>query len=565
MGMPIRRVYSAGVFLTVLIFYSPSFAQDWHFEDVAETAGMQTTPSANPAWTGVSVVDFDNDGWEDIFLCRAGGPQQFFRNKGDGTFEDITNRSGITSVGENVMTALFFDYDGDGWLDLLAANRLTPGDSTLFRNKRDGSFEAVEGNAGITPTRQITSAAAGDYDLDGDVDVYTAVNQPAAGNGQLWRNNGDGTFTDAGVAAGIRFQEAGDEEFTPSFTDVNNDGWPDLLIVADHQMSQIYLNNGDGTFQNASTDVLTDEGGMGSAIGDYDNDGDLDWFVSSIWDPDQNPFRPWGVSSGNRLYRNNGDGTFEDATDEAGVREGFWGWGSIFCDFNNDGHLDLFHTNGFIDIQGPFFQTDPARMFVANGDHTFTERSEELGLDDRGLGNGVAVWDYDQDGDQDLFVANSTGASRLFRNNGGNQLGSVTVKTVSNLGNSFGLGAKVYLRTGDSVQMREIRGGSNFLSQNPHSAHFGMGSHESGDVEIVWPGGRRTMMLDVKPGERLVAAELPVNYDNEDLSFYQYYFQVRESLKGYVRANRLSQSDAARVQASAVKSFVQNRWPGVSQ
>jgi hypothetical protein len=217
-------------------------------------------------------------------------------------------------------------------------------------------------------------------------------------------------------------------------------------VTGDFRTSRIYRNNRNGTFTLANDfTVITDGNGMGGAIGDYDGDGDLDWFVSSIWDPNGVAEGNWDVT-GNRLYRNRGDGTFEDATDAAGVRVGYWGWGSTFQDFDNDGNLDLFHVNGFgrADIpQTAEFVADPSVLFVSNGDGTFTERGAELGVADTDEGRGVVAFDYDGDGDLDLFVHNSEGPGRLYRNDEGNAGNWLDVVLHGRAPNTEGIGARV--------------------------------------------------------------------------------------------------------------------------
>ena len=540
------------------------FAQEWRFTDVTEDAGMHFPPAnstyLSSPWTGAAVADIDNDGWLDLILVsQVPGLNNVFRNKGDGGFENVTEQSNLGFVEDRIKSPLFFDYDGDGHIDLFMD---VAGVASLYRNMGDMSFTNMTVSSGLNIPLTMFSAAGGDYDRDGDVDLYLAVNDSNKSESQLWRNNGDGSFTNVANQAGLVSSEDFDFtlEFSPSFADINNDGWPDLLVVSDFNNSQVYINNGDGSFRNATTEVITDEGGMGSAVGDYDNDGDLDWFVSSIWDPDQNPFKPWGVSSGNRLYKNKGDGVFEDATDEAGVRVGYWGWGSLFGDFNNDGYLDLFHTNGFIDPSGPFFLNDPVRFFLGSAEATFTEISESLGLTDTGVGNGVVRFDYDRDGDLDLFIANSIGPPKLYRNDGGNQLPAVTLKLLGAGTNTQAVGARLYLTTpNEMTQMREVICGNNFLSQNPTETHFGLGAATYGDLEIVWPNGARAKLYDVKAGERLVIPQLPLSYDTE-LAFFEYYAQISKTLKDRVDQGVIDEKLANRLRHSATKALIEHRY-----
>ena len=207
---------------------------------------------------------------------------------------------------------------------------------TLFRNLGDGTFEDATAASGINLTIDTFGASFGDYNLDGHIDLFTTHWHVDHGPTHLWKNNGDGTFVNVDREAGL--DKIGpllfDYTLSANFVDIDNDRWPDLLIAADFGSSRIFRNLQDGTFRDATNPVITDDNGMGAAIGDYDNDGDLDWFVSSIWENrDPGP-------TGNRLYRNTGTGTFEDATDQAAVRVGDWGWASSFADFDKDGHLD---------------------------------------------------------------------------------------------------------------------------------------------------------------------------------------------------------------------------------
>jgi hypothetical protein len=457
---------------------------------------------------GVAAGDYDADGWVDLYAVGGElGQTRLLRNRGDGTFEDRTVAAGVGLPGALTCGPTFADYDGDGWLDLLVGGHLgTP--LTLLRNRGDGTFEDVTAGSGLTSATSNFSSAFGDYDGDGDLDL--AVSHWASNESfgppveHLWRNEGNGGFVPATVAAGVDPFLAGrfgfTWTFTPSFADLTNDGRLDLLLASDFGTEQVYWNDGDGTFTDATTAVNSSENGMGSAVGDYDNDGDLDWFVTSILDADGTAEGNWGVT-GNRLYRNRGDGRLEDVTDAAGVRLGYWGWAACFADFNLDGHLDLFHVNGFdsdsaMSVQ---FHDDPSLFYVANGDGTFTDRSADVGLSDVGQGRGVVCFDYDRDGDVDIYVGNGEGqASRLYRNDAGVKGGYLAVALRGPGANTQAIGARVLVTTGMRRQMRELAAGGNFVSQNPPIAHFGLGEASSVErLEVEWPDGGLTTMTEV--------------------------------------------------------------------
>jgi len=478
-------------------------AQTWRFTEVTAQAGVLyptgygggiTTPPRMMAG-GVAAGDYDGDGRVDLYVIRGDiGPNLLLRNRGDGTFEEVGAAAGLALASGSGPT--FADFDGDGRLDLIVGG-IDNAVSVCFRNVGGGRFVEVPSAMGVaTAPSDVYSTAFGDYDRDGDLDLAT-THWGSFPHPRLWRNNG-GAFVEVSAAAGLAAGPAQIYSFTPNFADVNSDGWPDLLLSADFGTSQYYLNNRDGTFTRATTSVISDENGMGSAIGDYDNDGDLDWFVSSIWDPNGFAESGWGIT-GNRLYRNRGDGTFEDATDQAGVRRGYWGWGSTFADFNNDGYLDLFHVNGFVQQAAlSEFGADPARLFVSNGDGTFTQRAEELGIADTGQGRGVACFDYDQDGDLDIFITNTGQPTKLYRNDGGNALNFLDVKLRGIAPNTEAIGARIYLTVNGVTQMRELRAASNFVSQDPTGAHFGLGTATTVPlVRVVWPDGAVTNRSNV--------------------------------------------------------------------
>ncbi|MFN8644647.1 MAG: CRTAC1 family protein, partial [Candidatus Binatia bacterium] len=443
------------------------------------------------------------------------GPNLLFRNRGDGTFAEVGAAAGVALAGGRSAGPLFADLDGDHRLDLVVGGVEGTAPS-VFRNAGDGTFIDVTAASGIAlPTdRDTYSISAADYDRDGDLDLFLShwlssyFTIPDTSSYQLWRNDGSGTFTDVTLAAGIVPLGPSDNfnSFTANFADIDGDRWPDLLVTGDFFTSRIYRNNRAGGFVLATDFTVISEGNaMGAAVGDYDGDGDLDWFVSSIWDPNGIAEGNWDVS-GNRLYRNRGDGSFDDVTDAAGVREGYWGWASTFQDFDNDGDLDLFHVNGFGTTSIPEtaeFVADPSVFFVNDGDGTFVERGAELGVADTDEGRGVVAFDYDADGDLDLFVHNSEAPGRLYRNDGGNAGHWLDVALRGRAPNTEGVGAWVRVTADGRTQLRELRAGSNYASQDPVVAHVGLGGAPSASVEVLWPDGTRSVREDVPANQRL--------------------------------------------------------------
>ncbi len=241
-------------------------------------------------------------------------------------------------------------------------------------------------------------------------------------------------------------------------------------------------------------------------MGDYDGDGDMDWFVSSVLDPNTFAEGMWGIT-GNRLYRNDGSGTFTDVSASAGVREGFWGWGSCFADFDNDGWLDLFHANGWRDPLGEF-SSDPSRLFMSNGNGTFTEASLGNGLVDNGQGRGVVCFDADRDGDLDIFVANNGDGPSFYMNQVAQMSQAFNYLGIVLRGpspNTQGIGAHITITPSiGGAQVREIRAGINFASQNPAEAHFGLGDATSVALSVRWPDGMVSTESNVAANQLLV-------------------------------------------------------------
>ena len=488
---------------------------NWQFTEVSLASGidyshgyaLSNSGSSHDRRTntaGVAAGDYDQDGWVDLYIVRGTvGPNQLFRNLGNGTFEESGAEAGVDLSGQDNAAATFADYDGDGFLDLIVTG-VNGTQVTLFRNDGDGTFTDITESSGISEMPISMGVSFADYDKDGDLDLWINHWLFTTDQGYLWRNNGDGTFTDASLAAGI--PDGLTADFTTNFSDINNDGWLDLLISGDYGSSQILTNDKDGTFTLATTDVISDENGMGGAVGDYDNDGDLDWFVTSVYDFRTTVDFPWGVT-GNRFYQNDGQGNFTDVTDVTGTRIGYWGWGACFADFNNDSWLDLFHVNGFSgggDSSLSPFTEDPSQLYISDKNGSFLERSFELELNDQGQGRGIVCFDYDRDGDIDIFVANNRQAPSLFRNDSNDMNNYLHIQLEGEDLNSEAVGARIYLTENGLTQMRELRAGSNYLSQNPVEAYFGLGTRDKvAEVRVVWPSGAEKVLENVNANQLL--------------------------------------------------------------
>ncbi len=499
-----------------------------------ETAQQFFTMQYKVMAGGVAAGDYDRDGRIDLYVVRgAAGPNMLYRNLGNGRFEDVAAVAGIALAGD-YNGPVFADYDGDGYVDLFIGG-VAGTAPVLARNLGNGRFENVTERSGIRIDRNTFSSSFGDYDLDGDLDLFAAhwdlqIKAPAGQH--LWRNAGDGSFEDVTLSAGLQSlvqhkglpKPTGDiYTFGGIFADLNDDRWPDLLVAGDFNTSRVFVNQGNGSFVDESVAaVLTDENAMGMAAADYDNDGDIDWFVSSVFHGDDIPYNPTRYRfgyTGNRLYRNDGNGKFTDVTDAAGVRNGLWGWGACFADFNNDGHVDLFHVTGMGNPGSDWwreeffwFLDNSSRLFMANGDGTFTEQAVSLGIADNGQGRGVVCFDYDRDGDVDILIANNGQPPKLYRNRlverDSKQANYLVVQLHGRSPNTQAIGARVTVRTGAVVQTREIRAGTNYLSQDPAEAHFGLGAAGQVDeIRIDWPAAdtEPTLLNDVAANQVLTA------------------------------------------------------------
>ncbi len=532
-GQPLAEPFTTSFQTELLDFAWPrprsvTPGREWAFVDVAPQAGITTTHR----WTslgglrssvsaGAGTGDYDDDGLVDIYIGRADtGATALYRNLGDGTFDETTDTAGVRVEDTSVASPIFVDHDGDGDVDLVAP-AFDYGRTRLFENLGGGAFAEVPGAGGLPESVVSTiSMAWGDFDRDLDLDVFSArFGVPDPANPLfLHRNLGDGTLVDATLEAELYYLDIR-QSFTGNFADLDSDGWPEILVASDHGYSRYLRNNADGTYCVGSISPkypepelrppnwcqgpladLNDENGMGATVGDYDNDGDLDWFVTAIFDPNGVTENIWGVY-GNRLYQNDGTGFVVDVSEAAGVRDGAWGWGACFADLDLDGHLDLFHVNGWLDnmdISREEYGKDHSRLFLNQGDGTFTEISHSLWLDDTSMGRGLACLDHDRDGDVDLLVSNMNQPPRLLRNDSEGHGHFLVVKLLGRSPNTEGVGARVYVTVGGVTQMRELRLGSNYGSNDPVEAHFGLGEHEVVDELVVrWPDGTESRGLDV--------------------------------------------------------------------
>ena len=435
------------------------------FTEDAAAAGLAFTKNATETYrqSGPVFADMDGDGDLDLFLGGLeGDPSQVFKNDGTGVFANVTAGSGLEFMSSPyTISAAFGDYDGDNDLDLAMAHWGTPRDQnnpgeteTLWRN--DSTFAKIE---------------------------FTAVSSPAGISSELGLDRSGGVLG-----------EDHDYTFAPGFADIDGDGDQDLLSVADFGSSRVFLNDGDGTFTNITDPTrITDTNGMGAAIGDYDGDGDMDWFVSSI--------------DGNRLYQNTG-GEFDFPTEAADVAQGGWGWGSCFADFNADGRLDIYQTNGWdvgVDPANSPYSDDPTRLWMSNPDGTFEDMASASDMQDIEQGRGVICDDFDADGDVDalLLTLDDQQAAMLWSNQlaGENTL-SVILDGLAP--NTFGVGAIISATIGSETQTRLVGVNSNFISHNSTWQYFGFGDSSTIEtLRVAWPDGAVTELNQVDTNQAL--------------------------------------------------------------
>lgn len=508
------------------------------FTDITESAGIKFRHNSAPQKKyivesmsgGVALFDYDNDGYLDIYFTNAltvdtaaspqSSPSALYHNNGDGTFTDVTERSGLKYPGW-AMGVVAADYDGDGFQDLYVT---CLGHNHLFHNNGNGIFTDVTGKAGVDDIRWSTGAAFGDYDKDGALDLFVAnyvdfklSDLPQFGKGHfcnykgiavqcgpqglpgagdsLFHNNGDGTFTNVSVKAGVS-DPNGRYGLGCVWTDVDDDGWLDLYACNDDGPNFLYRNNHDGTFSEIGFEagVAVDangreQGSMGVTVGDYKHTGRFAFFVTNFSDEHDT------------LYDHDLPLMFMDASTQAGISR-FMGpyvsWGTSFFDYDNDGWPDLLVVNGHVYPQvdnAGLGTTYAQRMLLFHNEHngTFSEVAAQGGkaLMIPRVSRGAAFGDIDNDGYIDVVVENLDGKPTLLKNDGRNRNNWITIKLTGKGLNRDAIGAKVKAAAGDLVQWDEVQAGGSYLSSSDLRLHYGLGQRTRMDViEIHWPDGQ---------------------------------------------------------------------------
>lgn len=483
------------------------------FTDVTAAAGIGFVQTLNTDLVrrltgGAAACDVNLDGHVDLYVTRHDLPDILYLGDGLGgfTYGTLAAFPGGTSQLSNGVGCADIDNDGDP--DLMVTT-LYDTRYYLYINDGSGVFseEAVARGVSLDGINTYGwSVAFGDYDKDGWLDMYLGEWRQdffeAGGTpnrATLFRNLGPeqpGHFEDRTVAAGVEREPGlfGLYRFAPAFVDLDLDSWPDLVIAADFGTSKLYWNDGNGTFSDGTAAAMigTECCGMGSTFGDYDGDGLLDWYVTAIDQPLVDP-----AQDGNRLFRNLGNRVFSDETDAAGVRNGYFGWGTSLFDYDNDGDLDIVATTG---MMGSGMGLNPMR-FWDNTAAVFTERSAAAGLSSVQHGQGLLVFDYDEDGDLDVFVMFNAGQPVLYRNDyvGVNRHLRIRLTGSSSNRDAYGARVRVWDTLVGAPQVRSVGANTHYLGQSERTLHFGLGPGAAtvAKVEIDWPSGALDVYEDL--------------------------------------------------------------------
>ena len=460
---------------------------DGTFTDTGQASGT----SDRGYGMGCAVADYDNDGDQDLYVTNY-GPNVLYRNDGDGTFTDVTTLAAVEAPQWST-SAAFLDYDNDGNLDLYVSNYL---DFTTATNKVCGGYVRTN-SQGHRAIVEKTRSYCAPLEYGGVPDV-------------LYRNNGDGTFSDVSVVTGVA--DPSGKGLGVVALDYDGDGDQDLFIANDGTPNFLFQNGGDGKFENvaiqksvAYNEVGKSEAGMGVDFGDYDNDGEFDLFVTNF------------SYETNTLYRNEGV-FFKDVTAAAGLADPskrFLGFGTGFLDYDNDGDLDLYVANGHVLDKIALFQSgveymQEHQLFRNQGDGRFGEVGAVAGewFLHKQISRAAAFGDYDGDGDVDVLVANCGGRAKLVRNEGGNRENWLMVQTVGTRSNRDGVGAKVRVVAEGLEQIRQVRSGSSYLAASDMRLHFGLGFRARADlIEVKWPSGVVQQLEQVAANQVLVIKE----------------------------------------------------------
>ena len=547
------------VFLIVLLTSITATAST--FTDVTDESGIhfrhsngaRTSLLPEDMGSGAGFADIDNDGDLDLYIVNIPGPftdsflktekskNMLYRNNGNGTFTDITESAKVGDTGYG-MGCVFADYNGDGYVDIYVTNY---GDNVLYRNNGDSTFTDVTHIAGVGCPLWSTGASFADYDGDNDLDLYVCnyVNYdlekfqqqkeeslqsgklvPNALNptvfepqdNVLYRNNGDETFTDVTENAGVTAH--GGRSMQAIFSDFDEDNDMDLYVANDTSENHIYRNDGNGTFTDVSAESWAADfrGSMGLAAGDYDADGDIDLFISHWIDQEYVLYRNLLKEDAPVDRIRFVDESYSSMIAEVTLKE--IGWGTALFDYDNDGDLDLFVANGstFQELDKPeVLIPQHNQLFRNEGDGTFSDVSKSTGIRNIPLrvSRGAAFGDYDNDGDVDIFIVNNYDEPTLLRNNASSLKNSNNWLQVDLNGtgkNRNAIGAKILLKTSDSTLIQEIYAGDSYMSSNSFIAEFGLGKAKQVQMlQVIWTDGKKQTLKDIAVNQLIKIAQEP--------------------------------------------------------